>query len=195
MKREDKKAQVWVETVIYTLIAFAMIGLVLSFVRPKIEESQDKALIEQSIQIMQDLDQIIEDIRDVPGNKRKLNLFIKEGKLKIDATNDQIVFELESRYEYSESGQTIQQGKINISTIDKGEFNEVIALIDYSDSLNLTYNSEEETKIMSATSTSYQVFVSNKGDLNEKTIKKDYRLSSNRNKFLTNNTSVEKRKR
>ena len=37
-----KRGQVWVETVIYTLIALALIGTVLAFVKPKVEEMQDK---------------------------------------------------------------------------------------------------------------------------------------------------------
>ena len=47
-----KKGQIWVETVIYTLIAFAMIGLALSFVKPKIDEIQDRGIIEQSITLL-----------------------------------------------------------------------------------------------------------------------------------------------
>ena len=43
----SKHGQVWVETVIYTLIAFALIGTVLTFVKPKIEEMQDSAIISQ----------------------------------------------------------------------------------------------------------------------------------------------------
>ena len=44
MKR-GVNGQVWVETVTYTLIAIVMIGLVLSFAKPKIEELQDKTII------------------------------------------------------------------------------------------------------------------------------------------------------
>ena len=47
-KRSDKKAQVWIETVIYTLIALALIGTVLAFVKPKIQEIQDKIVKIQS---------------------------------------------------------------------------------------------------------------------------------------------------
>ena len=51
----NTKGQIWIETVIYTLIIFVMIGLVLSFAKPKIEEMQDKAIIEQSIAMMKDI--------------------------------------------------------------------------------------------------------------------------------------------
>ena len=50
MKRGfGSKGQIWVETMVYTLIAFALIGIVLMFVKPKIEEIQDTSIIEQSI--------------------------------------------------------------------------------------------------------------------------------------------------
>jgi uncharacterized protein (UPF0333 family) len=37
---KNKRGQIWVETVVYTLIALVMIGLVLAFAKPKIEELQ-----------------------------------------------------------------------------------------------------------------------------------------------------------
>ena len=43
------KGQVWIETVVYTLIAFAILGAILGFAKPKIEQLQDKSIIEQSI--------------------------------------------------------------------------------------------------------------------------------------------------
>ena len=58
MKRgytKNKRGQIWVETMVYTLIAFALIGLVLAFVKPKIQETQDKAIIEQSVNILKDI--------------------------------------------------------------------------------------------------------------------------------------------
>ena len=64
MKR-DKKAQVWVETVIYTLIAFIMIGTVVTFAKPKIEEIQDKVILEQSLKLINDINTVILDIKRV----------------------------------------------------------------------------------------------------------------------------------
>ena len=41
---KEVKAQVWIETVIYLLIAFIMIGMVLAFVKPKLEDIKDKSI-------------------------------------------------------------------------------------------------------------------------------------------------------
>ena len=70
--RMEKKGQVWVETVIYTLIAFVMIGAVLAFVRPKIEEFQDKAVVEQTISALEDINSVIlAVVQGGTGNKRR----------------------------------------------------------------------------------------------------------------------------
>jgi len=75
-----KRGQVWVETVIYTLIVLVLISSVLFFVKPKIEEMQDKVIIEQSIGMMEDINMIVLSL--VQGgmeNKRKIEFEIKQG--------------------------------------------------------------------------------------------------------------------
>ena len=99
----NKRGQVWIETVIYTLIAFSLIAAVLAFVKPKIEEIQDNAIIEQSLGLMKDIDSTIREIiQGGSGNKRKLEIAIKKGSLGIDGENDRLVFEIDSRKLYSE---------------------------------------------------------------------------------------------
>jgi len=160
----NKRGQIWVETVIYTLIALVMIGLVLSFVKPKIEEIQDKAIIEQSIEIMEDINTIILSlIQGGPGNKRLIELGIKKGNLKIDGISDKIVFEMESRYTYSEPGQDIYHGSIIAHTEKRGKFNIVNLTVDYSEDYDITYQGENKLKTISKASTPYKLFISNKG--------------------------------
>ena len=47
--QKNCRGQVWIETVIYTLIAFALIATALTYIKPKIEEIQDKAIVENMI--------------------------------------------------------------------------------------------------------------------------------------------------
>jgi len=49
------KGQVWIETVVYTLIAFAILSAILGVAKPKIEQLQDKSIIEQSIGILENI--------------------------------------------------------------------------------------------------------------------------------------------
>ncbi len=159
-----KRGQIWVETVIYTLIAFIIIGMVLSFVKPKIEEFQDKAIIEQSIEVIKEIDSTIKEIeRGGEGNKRLVQLGIKKGVLKLNGENDSIIFEMESRCEYSEPGENYLEGNINVLTEKKGKFYLVILTRDYSSDYNITYQEEDKLKTISKTSTSYKLLISNNG--------------------------------
>jgi len=159
---KQKRGQVWVETVIYTLIAFVMIGLVLAYAKPKIEELQDKALIEQSIGMMKDIDSTILRMGGT-GNQRLIELGIKKGTLKIDGENDLIVFEIEGRYSYSEPGIDIFDGNLIIHTEKKGKFNIINLTRDYSDEYDITYQGRDESKSISKASIPYKLLITNKG--------------------------------
>jgi len=165
MKKEEKskKAQVWIETVIYLLIAFLMIGMVLSFVRPKIEELKDKSIIEQSEEILNTLDNTILTM-GVEGNRRIIDLGIKKGEFTFNSEEDLIEFETESLYVYTEPGQKVQIGKIVAETKKKTRDNIVILTSNYTDSYNLTYKGREESKKLGRSSVPYKLILSNEGE-------------------------------
>ena len=158
-----KRGQIWVETIIYTLIAFAMIGLVLIFVKPKIEEIRDNGIIEQSINILQEINSIISTI-GVPGNQREINLGISKGSMSIDGINNTIYFELESKFVYSQSGEEVNIGNIVSKTEKRGEVNKVTLTIRYNETHNITYGGKEELKSLSRASTPYKLLLANKGE-------------------------------
>lgn len=161
----NKKGQVWVETVIYTLIAFALIGVALSLVKPQIGKMQDKAIIEQSITVLQSIDNtIFEIIQKGSGNKRKLELGLKQGSLIIDAGNETLTFDMDSQATFSEPGSIIQEGNLFIKTIENGETNQVTLQLNYSGKYNLTYQGIEQIKSMTASDRPYDLFLTNKGD-------------------------------
>ncbi len=160
----NKKGQVWVETVTYTLIAFVLIGLVLSFAKPKIEETKDKILIEQSIKMLRDIDQTITEVGgETIGNKRKIEVNLKKGQLEISPEKDTLVFELESKFLYSEPNQTYYEGDLQILTIEKGKYNKVTIIMNYSEEYEITYKNGEDKKIITKASNPYNFFISNKG--------------------------------
>lgn len=177
-KRGKKRGQVWVETVIYTLIAFSLIAAVLAFVKPKIDELQDKAVIEQSISLMKEIDSTVREIiQGGAGNKRILEISIREGELKIDGMNDEIVFEMESDYLYSEPGEEITEGNLLIKTEEKGARNIIIINRSYvQDDFNITYNLKDQLRTLTKASTSYTIYVTNKGKIGEESINVDIEL-------------------
>lgn len=164
-KRGNKRGQLWVETVIYTLIAFVMIGAVLAVVQPKIQELQDKALIDQSIGIMKDINTIFLSLNQGgPGNKRLIELNLKKGSLEINGQNDTITFELDSSYAYSEPGEDIDVGGALVNTKKNGDTYMVSISQNYSSQYNLTYFGKDDIKTISAASVPYQLFISNSGE-------------------------------
>ena len=163
-----KRGQIWVETIIYTLIAFAMIGLVLAFVKPRIDEIQDRGIIEQSIKLLEDIDDVIKGMGD-PGNQRVIEIGIRKGSLKINGVEESLIFELESGSEFSEPGEDYIEGDILIQTKKVGNLNDITLTLAYSN-YNLTYDDKNEIKILGKSSTPYKLLISNKGESDGKTI-------------------------
>ncbi len=157
-----KRGQVWVETLIYTLIAFVMIGIVLYFASPRISAAQDKAVIDQTVQVMEDINSVITSI-GIPGNKRLVELTIKKGELKIDTVNQKIIFEIESQYQYSQLGEEIEYGGLTSYTEERGNFYLVRLADDYSHAYDLTYNDLNNDKTISKSPSPYKLFITNKG--------------------------------
>lgn len=159
---KNRRGQVWIETVIYTLIAFVMIGLVLSFAKPKIEELQDQAILKQSTDMMKQIDTTILTM-GAAGNQRILEIGIKEGNLKIDGGTDKIVFELETNSIYSEPGKEISDGNIIVLTEKKSGNNLVTLTRDYAKNYDLEFEGKNELKVISQASTSYKLTILNEG--------------------------------
>lgn len=161
-----KKGQVWIETVIYTLIAFVLIGAVLAVARPKIEEIQDKAVIEQSMTMLRDINsQVLSVARGGAGNKRVVEIILKKGLIKIDADLDKIYFEIQTRLVYSEPDKNVQMGDITAYTEKKGELNLVTLSLDYSEEYNLLYDGEEDSlKTISPAPSIQKISIFNQGE-------------------------------
>jgi hypothetical protein len=159
-----KRGQVWIETVTYTLIAFMLIGLVLAYAKPKIEELQDKVIIDQSIKMLKDIDFVSSEVGEGSvGNKRKIQILLKKGSLELNPLEDLIIFHIQSRYTYSEPGEGYEDGGINVLTQTMGKYNNVTLTLNYSGTYNITHNDLENSKTLSKSSTPYNLFISNKG--------------------------------
>ncbi|HLC77787.1 MAG TPA: hypothetical protein VJH92_01550 [Candidatus Nanoarchaeia archaeon] len=175
---KSKRSQVWVETVIYTLIALTVIGLFISFAKPKIEEIQDKAIVEQSVAMLEDIGGIVSSIvQGGAGNQRVVDIGIKKGELRIDGSQDMVIFVLEGKYTYTQPGENGEEGDyINIgnilaSTQKRGKTSVVTLVSNYSGKYNLQFENKNEVKIVTKAPTKYGLVFANKGeDINNKTI-------------------------
>lgn len=122
MRLGDKRGQVWVETVIYTLIGLAIIGLVLAGALPKIEQKKDEVSIGRSIEALSNIDDKIYEVSKAAGSRRVVNLEIKKGAFVIDPVGDSISWVLDSSFAYSEVDATVPFGNMNVTTTKDGDY-------------------------------------------------------------------------
>jgi archaellum component FlaG (FlaF/FlaG flagellin family) len=164
MERNDKKSQVWVETVVYTLIGLSIIGVVLGIVKPAIEEKRDSISIKQSVELLNHIDEKINEVKYTgTGNSRQIILKIGKGKLSIDSENDSITMLIDnSRSKFSEIGViTNLGGNLKALTLQKGKLYSVNLMMNYSQKMNITYNGKENAQIFQPAPVQYDVYVSN----------------------------------
>ncbi len=162
IKKRSIKGQVWIETVIYLLIAFVMIGLVLGFIKPKIEDIKDKSILEQSVEILGDIDDTINTIGS-PGNKRLIEIGLKKGKLLINPEEDILEFSMDSMHVFTEPGERVQIGTVVAETNKKTRDNLVRLTANYTEGYNITYNGEEESKILTKAAVAHKLTITNVG--------------------------------
>ena len=159
-----KRGQVWVETVTYTLIAFVLIGMLLVFVQPKIQQMQDHSVIDQSLSMMKQIDSTVQEVAQAGvGNKREVQISLSAGSILFNSTDNSITFELDGSYMYSEPDQTYHDGNIIVTTIQKGNIYIVTLkkkFIDY----NMTYNNQKIIKKILKTGTPYNLYITNNGN-------------------------------
>ena len=164
----NRLGQVWIETVIYTLIALVMIGAVLAFVKPKIEEMQDKAIIEQSMGVIEGIDgEILSVVKGGQGNKRIIPVVIKKGSLIINGEEDSISFYIEGKYAFSEPGIDVDIAGITARTEKAGKISKITLTKSYKDRYDIKFNLKDEIKRLEKSPTPYKISIINSGANNE----------------------------
>lgn len=170
MLGQTKKGQIWVETVLYTLIALALIGAVLAFIVPQLGKIQDRTIAEQSVEMLQSMNsRIVEVASSAAGNKRIVDVKISAGKLKIDGENNQIIFELITDSTYTEIGENVNFGNVVVLTEKEGSTNKITMTLSYSE-YNLTNKKLDDLESLSQASTPYKISIENLGVVNGKVV-------------------------
>ncbi len=161
---KKKFGQVWVETVIYTLIGLLMVALVLYYAKPTIEKVQDQSILQQSFQMLGQVDSTILGVRS-SSEQKNLKIWIKKGQLQIDGREgeEKIIFEMESKYQYSGEGVNSSEGGINYTTVKKNDLNLVTLMLDYNGRYNLTIDGVDKLRTLSQAPTPYSFLIKNNG--------------------------------
>ena len=165
--RKSKTAQVWIETVVYTLIGLAIIGTILAVVTPKIVQMNDKLTITQTIDSMNRLNEQIREALSAVGSQREILLNVKKGEYFIDAPGDRIYYYLKGTgYMYSQPNVSITQGDIKVLTTEKpGKKYDISLMLNYS-AYNITYNGEDKNRTLTSAPTAYRMIIVNQGITN-----------------------------
>lgn len=159
----NRRGQIWIETVIYTLIGIAVIGIVLGLAKPKIDEKRDEIAIEQAIASLDRINEKVVEVQNIPGNRRVINLKIGTGELLVDAVEDSIRWELPASFQYSEEGLPIPVGDINVTTVRRGGESWTV-ILEKKYELDLQYDGSDTTiKPFSAAPTPYNLIIENEG--------------------------------
>ena len=164
---KNKKAQIWVETVIYTLIGLVLIGTVLAFATPVIQKQQDKSTIDRTVSAMSEIDNAITNVKNAGiSNARVIDFLISEGSFTIDGEDDTIFFQIdESSYAFSEVRTTVDISGTNIRsrTVEQGNKFGVTLSLNYDGKLNITYNGKDKITTLGASPNPYRLIIENGG--------------------------------
>lgn len=162
----SRKAQIWIETVLYTLMGIALIGVVLAIATPSINEARDRILVEQTLKSLSVFDEKIGELVDSgQGNVRNIPGFtMKRGELLINSSSDEIIFIVDGLSKpYSEIGFEIKEGNIYLKSYQGPRSAYVVLVLKYQNFTDLTYGGTQENKKFTAASTAYSFSIKNLG--------------------------------
>jgi len=167
---ENKKADVWVSTVLYILIGLAVMGILLAVIKPKIADLKDSATIEQSINSINKFDEIMSRVRQSTGTSLKYSLQLSRGNFLINAMGENITWILkDSAHQYSQEGVPLNIGNIEALTIKNGNVWQITLMRSYSNSnIDITVNGMDRDWPLTPAKIPYTIFIENLGIKNGK---------------------------
>ena len=161
----EKKAVVWVSTVLYVLIGLAIMASLLAIIRPEIARLKDKFTIDQTVQSLNTLDDAILRAREAPGMKLNYRIRLDKGNLVIDGKNNIIYWQANSNYYYGGANKTIEVGKIKVFSTPYTNLWNTTLTLDYTGyNINMTVNDKSEPpKTLTPAGLPYSIWIENKG--------------------------------
>ena len=167
---EKKKGAIWVSTVLYILITIAVLGIAFAALKPEIDRMRDKAIIEQSLKMMNNIDETFNQVNETQGTKRQIQIQLKKGNLIFDCGvgyQKKILWEFETTYKYSQPNAEINIGNIKAKTIEKTGGYNVMLWLEYD---NIMFDENDVRKVFTAGELPYTFFIENKVENNEEFI-------------------------
>lgn len=166
------QAQVWIETAIYTLIGLTIIAIVISIATPQIEKAKEKAIIKDTINALNSLDEQVKKVSETQGTIKIVKFKIAKGKLEINPELNIIAYTLENiALKFSEKDVAIKEGDLTLITKPYGKRFNVILKLNYTDEqtnkpkLDILYDKTNEgEKIIHGSPSPYEIKIENIGN-------------------------------
>src|SRR3989344_5559214 len=155
-----RNGQVWMETLLYTVVTLAILGTVLSFALPRLHMGQERARIAEQLTTLRALDNLISDLNtQPPGSSRSIAISVKQGTLSFDAGADSISWTMPNlKLEYSEQGVEVRDGHIAVLTTKEGVTHTVKLTVNYAAlGINATLDGKETYGELSSAPTPYRL--------------------------------------
>jgi hypothetical protein len=155
-----KLGQVWIETVLYTVIGLVLIGIALGFMYPKINAQKDRATVEQTMSLMDEMDNQVNSVLIAAGNVRINDFSVKRGTFIVDSTENELRFVIDDLSKpYSEVGQEINRGRIIVKTTENQKRYTVTLRLPFSGVADLKYEGAENKKDYTKASLPYKIAI------------------------------------
>ena len=154
-----KKGVVWVSTVLYILISLAIVGIVIAAVTPRINSAKDKATIEQTITMLNEIDYAINQASQVQGTRLERDIKMSRGMLTVNPSANTITWTLDnSAYQYSEPNEEVSMCNLMVLTKKSQGGWQVSLTIKYSFDITSSLNVLQPSEIP------YKLWIENKGN-------------------------------
>jgi type II secretory pathway pseudopilin PulG len=162
----NKKASIWVSTILYTLIGLAVIGTLLAVAKPKIDQTKDNLVVEQTIDSLNTLNEKIIEASQAAGTRLGLEFKMAKGTLTVNPDEDSISWEFKgSRYQLSEAteGNDFKElGILKVQTKKLGDKFNILLRLELADKVNLITENDNFLQIQKS-NTPYKVWIENIG--------------------------------
>jgi hypothetical protein len=165
----DRKAVVWISTILYTVISLAIIGLLLSVIQPMISQWRDSLIIDQTKASLAKVDESVQNVQGEFVGRRYVEFKLGKGTLTLSGKNNSITWTIDTKVEYSNPNQTMSSGNIYERTDKMVDMYRVSLFLEYK-SINLTFNGKDADRVLQPAPNPYKIWFENKGSYIDMTI-------------------------
>lgn len=129
----NKKGDIWVSAVLYIALGMVIITVVLAAGIPLMTSMKDKNTVSQTKRVLLSIDDNLKEVAtEGPGSRRVISpLEIGSGELKVDTTEEYIMWKMTTKTKMMEPNIEFQEGALNLrmnETIIEDQYEMIITM-------------------------------------------------------------------